>query len=397
MDQATGKRKQNKGSDPRSTLSINGRVSLRRRHYHSKGEGTTTPGDDWLDALHATVSVATRQLGCRLNRASRSFEMTASNLKAAAQLSLSAETVRQLVEAEGKAVLEQSRTGELQPTWRAAQCKRSDGRSLVYLSSDGFTAPIITDQEKRSRREKVMGKRKGRNGVKRRPLPPVKRGSDQRYKEFKAVMFYDHDLTHRQMAATRGDCDAAGRLMSRDAWRLGFAAADMRVGNIDGGPWIINQIKGRKLPMTATGLDFYHLAENVHKTRRIVFGDDAAEGKKWVDDLLHTVKHEGYDPMRQKLMGLRQTTRGGKRKEVDRLIEYVSDRRQMIKYPEFAANGWHIGSGAMESECRVTPDRVKGPGRRWDADNAESIMALEAMDQSDQGPAYWLLAMSGKN
>jgi hypothetical protein len=398
VDQTTGKRKQNKGSADRSTLSVNGRVSLRRRHYHSKGEGATTPGDDWLDAAHATISLATRELCCQLNMASRSFEMTASNLAKSARLSLSAETLRQLVEEEGKAALAQSRTGELGPNWRAAQCKGPDGQSLVYLSSDGFMAPMITDQEKQARREKVMAKRKARKGGgKRRRLSPVKHGSDQRYKEFKAVMFYDHDLTHRQVSVTRGDCQAAGKLMSRDAWRLGFAAADFRVGNIDGGPWIINQILTRKLPMTATGLDFYHLGENVHKARRIVFGEEDAEGKRTMDDLMHTVKHQGYEPMRQKLMEIRQGQRGAKRQALDRLIEYVSDRREMIRYPQFIKNGWHIGSGAMESQCRVVPDRVKGPGKRWDADNAEAIMALEALYQSGQGPAYWNLALSGQN
>ena len=70
------------------------------------------------------------------------------------------------------------------------------------------------------------------------------------------MMFYDHDLEHKQVSVACGDCQAAGKLMSRDAWRLGFAAADARVGNIDGGPWIINQIQIRKLPMTrATAFD----------------------------------------------------------------------------------------------------------------------------------------------
>ena len=396
MDQTTGRRKQDKGRSDRSTLTIDGRVSLHRRRYHSRGEGSTTPGDDWLDAAHATISLATRDLCCQLNMASRSFEMTACNVMKSARLSLSAETLRQLVEEQGKSALEQSRTGELGPAWRAAQCKRPDGQSLVYLSSDGFMAPMITDQEKQTRREKVMAKRKTRKGGKRR-LSSVKRGSDQRYKEFKEVMFYDHDLEHRQVSVTCGDCHSAGKLMTRDAWRLGFAAADFRVGNIDGGPWIINQIHARKLPMTATGLDFYHLGENVHKARRIVFGEEDAKGKRMADDLMHTVKHEGYEPMRQKLMEIRQTTRGARRKAVDRLIEYVSDRREMIRYPEFIKNGWHIGSGAMESQCRVVPDRVKGPGKRWDADNAESIMALEAIYQSGQATAYWNLAMSGRN
>jgi hypothetical protein len=374
-------------------------VALHRRHYHGQGEGTSTPSDDLLDAFHDTISLATRQLCNQLNRASRSFEMTAENLKKAAQLSLSRETVRQVLEGEGREVLALARSGDLQPTWRASQCKGADGKdaqSLVYLSSDGFMAPVITDAEKQARRKKVLEKRKSRKGPKRR-LPPVKGGSDQRYKEFKAVMFYDHDLEHKQVSVTGGDCRSAGRLMSRDAWRLGFAAADQRVGNIDGGPWIINQIERQRLKMTAVGLDFFHLGENVHKTRRIVFGEEDLQGKRAAEDLLHTAKHQGYEPLREKLLGLRHKTRGARRRETDRLIEYVSDRREMIRYPQFLANGWQIGSGPMESQCRVVPDRVKGPGKRWNADNAEAIMALEAMCQSGQCSAYWKLAMYGRN
>jgi hypothetical protein len=36
----------------------------------------------------------------------------------------------------------------------------------------------------------------------------------------------------------------------------------------------------------------------------------------------------------------------------------------------------------MESMCGVTTDRIKGRGRRWDIDNAEAIMAIEALYQS---------------
>ena len=377
-------------------LNVNGRVRLLRRHYHSPGEGTTTPGDDLLDAAHDTVSVATRQLCVELNRGSRSFEMTAGHLRRAAQLSLSAESLRQVVEADGKAVLGLARGGELEPTWHASRCRRPDGRSLVYLSSDGFMVPTVTDAEKQSRRRKIMEKRSKRRGRKPR-LKRVKGGTDQRYKEFKAVMFYDHDIKHRHVSVTRGDCRSAGRLMSRDAFRLGFAAADDRVANIDGGPWIVNQIRQRRLQVTAIGLDFYHLAENVNKSRRIVFGENDPQGQRQAQDLLHTVKHEGYEPMRAKLLDMRYAKRGKKRKEMDRLIEYVSDRREMIRYPQFLAKGWQIGSGPMESQCGVLPSRIKGQGKRWDLDNAEAVMALEALHQSGQAPAYWKLALSGQN
>jgi len=58
--------------------------------------------------------------------------------------------------------------------WLASGCRRPDGQSLVYLSSDGFMAPTITDAEKQARRRKVMDKRKTRQGSKPR-LRAVKR------------------------------------------------------------------------------------------------------------------------------------------------------------------------------------------------------------------------------
>ena len=51
--------------------------------------------------------------------------------------------------------------------------------------------------------------------------------------------------------------------------------------------------------------------------------------------------------------------------------------------------GRQIGSGPTESMCKATTLRLKGVGMRWDANNAEAIMALEALDQSGAWQAYW--------
>jgi len=51
----------------------------------------------------------------------------------------------------------------------------------------------------------------------------------------------------------------------------------------------------------------------------------------------------------------------------------------------------------MESMCGVTTDRLKGRGRRWDLDNAESLMALEAMYQSNLWDQYWAKALCNQN
>ena len=48
--------------------------------------------------------------------------------------------------------------------------------------------------------------------------------------------------------------------MRRDAERVAFAGADDRVANIDGGPWVLNHAAEPGVVLTATCLDFYHLA-----------------------------------------------------------------------------------------------------------------------------------------
>jgi hypothetical protein len=63
---------------------------------------------------------------------------------------------------------------------------------------------------------------------------------------------------------------------------------------------------------------------------------------------------------------------------------------------EFLEQGRQIGSGPTESMCKATRQRVKGRGMRWDADNAEALMAIEALEQSGCWQAYWdsLLALA---
>ena len=374
-------------------------MELTRKRWWSRGAGSCTPLDALVDAAEATISVGVRDLCCRLNGNAKNFEKAAENLACAGQVRLSGETLRQVVEREGKRALVLAQAGTLQPTWTAAHCHTTtpEGRDVtrIYLGSDGFTMPLITEAEKQGRRKKVKEKRQ-RRGQRARALPRPKKGADQRWKEAKVVTFYDQTMQHRQVSVTRGDCEAAGRLMRRDAEALDFHLADERLGNVDGGPWIIRQID-KHLAMTATGLDFYHLGDNVHKGRRITFGEENPAGAAWAGALLHVAKHEGYEPLWEKLLDWRKGQRGVKRQEANRLVNYVTDRRDMIRYPEFIAQGWQIGSGPTESQCRLLPDRIKGSGMRWDADNAEAVMALEAMEQSGQWSDYWRITLAQRN
>jgi hypothetical protein len=315
---------------------------------------------------------------------------------------MSGETLRVLVESEGRQVLRLQDAGRVPVGWSATDCKteqateqseqpgqgNGQGPTRVYLGSDGVVVPLITDGEKKTRRAKVKQKRR-RRGQKAQALAAAKAGADQKYKEFKIVAYYDETQKHRLVAGTKGNCAVAGRLMRRQASRIRLDLADEKVGNVDGSPWIRNQTESQCLPLDALGLDFYHLADNVHKARRGIYGEDDMAGQTWAGELLHTFKHEGYEATWEKLLRWRSSLRRSKRQAADALVGYVSDRRAMIKYPEFQDKGWQIGSGPTEATCKTLTARLKGSGMRWDAGNAESLMALEALMQSDQWQSYW--------
>jgi hypothetical protein len=398
-----GRRLQNKGRESHTVLTANDRLELERTRWYTPAAGGLTPADSWLDLAEATVSLGARELACRLNQGARSFAKAADNLARAAQIRMSDELLRQVVEAEGQAVRTAQQTGRLTISWTAADCRLKDavgqatGPTRVYLGADGVKVPLVTEGEKVKRRTAVKQKRR-RRGQKCRPLPRAKRGADGPYKEFKIVTYYDQEQEHRHVVATRGDHRVAGKIMRRDAGRIRLDQADDKVALVDGAPWIVNQIAGQSLPIDDVGLDFYHLADNVHKTRRLVFGEDAADardtqGQRWAAEMLHTAKHAGYAALRDKLLAWQGALRGKKKQEAGRLLDYVTDRRPMIRYPEFLERGRHIGSGPTESMCRATTERIKGVGMRWEAANAEALMALEALDQSGEWKAYWTLCL----
>jgi hypothetical protein len=122
-DASTGENKHNKGRQNFTVLTINGRVRVWRRRSYCLGEGTSTPLDQWLDTLESTISVGTREMACWLNGDGKNFDKAAANLKRTTQITLSGETLRVLVETEGKRVLEAQRSGQLAVGWSATDCQ----------------------------------------------------------------------------------------------------------------------------------------------------------------------------------------------------------------------------------------------------------------------------------
>lgn len=388
-------------------LTLPGQVVLERLRYTRADDSSVVPVDAWIDQAGRMVSLGVRQLGCRLTLDAQSFERAAGNLQAAAHLTISAETLRKLVEGEGKRVVQAQTHEQLEFDWEAKDCLTAGPAgqpvSRVYVSCDGVMVPMVTQAEKDKRRAQAVERRQQLRQEQRSaaaaggeappplpPLPPAREGADQKYKEFKIVTLYDQERKHRAVGGTRHDHRHAGRLMRRMAGAVKLGKAQEKVGLMDGARWIASQARDNVPCLDSLTLDFHHFSGHVHQVRVEVFGEQDPEGFAWVEAVLHTAKHEGYQPFWEELSALRTKTRSpAKRRGIDALMHYVAERREMMDYPQHLQRGWDIGSGPIESMCKAMTRRLKGRGMRWDPDNAEAIMALESLVQSHRWETWW--------
>ena len=186
--------------------------------------------------------------------------------------------------------------------------------------------------------------------------------------------------------------------MRRASAELRVKAAAERLVVADGAKWIWNQAELNAPCMDVKVLGFYHLPEHVHAAKRVLFGEETEAAKTWAGQLPHTVRHEGYDPFWSKLVETRTGVRSpAKRSALDGLMQYVAERKDLIIYPRCDQMGWDVGSGSTESMCNTMTRRLKQRGMRWNADNAQAMMALETLQQCDAWTAWRKMRLSSVN
>ena len=76
----------------------------------------------------------------------------------------------------------------------------------------------------------------------------------------------------------------------------------------------------------------------------------------------------------------------------EQLLTYLKNHEHRMDYPTYEANGWYIGSGAIESACKtVVGQRLKGAGMRWSEPGAHEVCHVRALYRSEanQWQAFW--------
>lgn len=141
-------------------------------------------------------------------------------------------------------------------------------------------------------------------------------------------------------------------------------------------------------------LDLLHVTERLWKAAWCLFDErtQKAQAERWVEDRLR-MSLDGKVGL--VIGGLRQTLtkrklRGSRRKTVREVINYFDGNRSRMRYDEYLAAGYPIGSGVIEGACRhLVKDRLERAGMRWHPDGAQAMLDLRATYLNGEWEAFW--------
>jgi hypothetical protein len=194
------------------------------------------------------------------------------------------------------------------------------------------------------------------------------------------------------------DLDALGLRLRRQAGQVGMARAERWIGLSDGGNGLENFLR-QNFPGPVGGeitiiLDFWHAADSLCKLAKALHPADESARQELLTAWCHTMKHEGGPRIVAELERL-PPPRGkpAAHAQHDETLNYLRNNLHRMDYPTYLANGWSIGSGAMESACKtVVGQRLKLAGMRWREPGTNEMCHLRALYRSE--PQQWELFWS---
>jgi hypothetical protein len=186
-----------------------------------------------------------------------------------------------------------------------------------------------------------------------------------------------------------------GPLLRRLGDRVGMEQAQVWVALTDGGSGLeaFAQTNFNR-PDLVLILDFYHAASYLEKLAKALHPGDEEASRSQAEQWCSLLKAEGgaltLEVLRQWAWPARRSA--ALRAQLAEVLSYFGNNVHRMAYPEYQAEGWHIGSGVVESACKtVVGQRLKGPGMRWGPEGAHALCHVRALYRSEKGQwqSFW--------
>jgi hypothetical protein len=134
-------------------------------------------------------------------------------------------------------------------------------------------------------------------------------------------------------------------------------------------------------------LDLFHVLERLWAVAHCFHKEGSDEAKGFVEQRLRDLLQGrvGYviGGLRRRLKA--EKLSGQRRKVVRSALEYLGNNKAHMRYDEYLAAGYPIGSGVAEGACRhLVKDRMEQTGMRWTVEGAQAMLHVRALYLNNQ-------------
>lgn len=183
-----------------------------------------------------------------------------------------------------------------------------------------------------------------------------------------------------------------GPLLRRQGAQVGLDRAEVWVAITDGGAGLEDGIRENFPRVEAVILDFYHAAEYLAELATALHPTDEVAARDQTRAWSRVLRDEGGDVLIAVLEEWDWPNRKGLPTVRAEVLGYFRNQVHRMDYPTYEANGWYIGSGAVESACKtVVGQRLKGSGMRWSEAGSHALCHVRALYRSEhsQWTDFW--------
>lgn len=199
-----------------------------------------------------------------------------------------------------------------------------------------------------------------------------------------------HPSGKEQHASLAGKAQACSQLAQRAALRSSSALV-YQVALTDGSEALQGQMQTHFAEATLV-LDIVHANEYLWDAANALLGENLEQRKAWLRPRLLKLLDGRSEEV---IAGLEQLaaqpdTSESQRQALKRTSGYYQRNQASMRYDQYLARGWPIGTGVVEGACgHLVKDRMERGGMRWTVEGAQAVLDLRAVRLNGDWDAYW--------
>lgn len=152
------------------------------------------------------------------------------------------------------------------------------------------------------------------------------------------------------------------------------------------------KLQEKHLPEAVGVLDLWHGMEYLWKAANQFHKEGSPQAEDFVTARLGMLLDGkvGYVIGGLKQMMTKHRLKGSKKKVLQEVTTYFHNNRPRMRYDEYIAAGYPIGSGVAEGACRhLVKDRLERTGMRWTPEGAQAILDLRSTYLNEDWEDFW--------